>query len=52
VNKTALTDALTPARARTAQPKPHRSDNLSMRHSVVKLNRRFHNDVPQLQLSV
>ena len=44
----------TPAKAgtftgvRTAQPKPHESDNLSMRHLAVELNRRFHSDVPQL----
>ena len=45
----------TPAKAgtstgvKTAQPRPYRSLNLSMRLSAVKLNRRFHSDVPQLQ---
>ena len=29
--------------------RPYRSLNLSMRLSAVKLNRRFHSDVPQLQ---
>jgi hypothetical protein len=36
------------AGARTAQPKPHESDNSSIRLLAVELNRRFHNDVPQL----
>ena len=35
--------------AKTAQPKPYRSLNHSMRLWAVKLNRRFHSDVPQLQ---
>ena len=35
--------------ARTAQPKPYWSLNHSMRLSAVKLNRRFHSDVPLLQ---
>jgi hypothetical protein len=35
--------------AKTAQPKPYRSDTPSMRLLAVELNRRFHSDVPQLQ---
>ena len=31
--------------AKTAQPRPYRSLNLSMRLSAVKLNRRFHSDL-------
>jgi len=42
-------NAVTFTGTRTAQPKPYESDNLSMRHLAVELNRRFHNDVPQLQ---
>ena len=42
-------EALTSTGARTAQPEPYRSDNHSMRLLAVKLNRRFHSDVPQLQ---
>jgi hypothetical protein len=33
---------------RTAQPKPYRSDNPSIRLLAVELNRSFHSDVPQL----
>ena len=40
--------ARTSTGARTAQPKPYESDNSSIRLLAVKLNRRFHNDVPQL----
>ena len=42
-------EALTSTGAKTAQPKPYESDNLSMRLLAVKLNRRFHSDLPQLQ---
>src|ERR1017187_3589587 len=43
------TEALTSTGARTAQPKPYRSLNLSIRLLAVELNRRFHSDLPQLQ---
>lgn len=43
------TEALTSTGAKTAQPRPYRSLNLSMQLSAVKLNRRFHSDAPQLQ---
>ncbi len=39
-------EAGTSTGARTAQPKPYRSDNLSIRLLAVELNRRFHGDLP------
>lgn len=39
-------EALTSTGARTAQPKPYRSVNPSIRLLAVKLNRRFHGDLP------
>ena|ERR1017187_41308 len=42
----APTKALTSTGARTAQPKPYRSLNLSIRLLAVELNRRFHSDLP------
>ena len=43
------TKAGTSTGVKTAQPKPYWSLNHSMRLLAVKLNRRFHSDVPQLQ---
>ena len=43
-----VTEALTSAGARIAQPKPYESNNFSIRLLAVELNRRFHNYLPQL----
>lgn len=40
--------ALTITRAKTAQPKPYESVNLSIRLLSAELNRSFRHDVPQL----
>jgi hypothetical protein len=47
-NNSTPAEALTSTGARTAQPKPYESDNLSIRLLAVELNRRFHSDLPQL----
>ena len=44
--KSTPAEALTSTGARTAQPKPYRSVNPSIRLLAVELNRRFHSDMP------